>query len=358
LKGAGTVNINEYELIRMAQDAVRRVLQNLPGLEIVRVELPASQGGRSPDLAVDVRSPSVRKRLIIEAKTRGEPRLARAAVNQLQLYRERYGDVYGVFVAPYVSPRAGEICWAEGIGYLDLSGNCRLSFNGIFIEREGKPNKFAEKRDLGTLYSPKATRVLRMLLCEPGKSWRVTELAEAADVSLGLVSNVKKLVADREWTDAGKNGFALSRPLELLQEWSENYSFQQNEAWDYYSMKTAAQVEAALATLCADRDVQYALTAFSAAARMAPAVRYQRAFVYVACPVESIAPVLGLKEVSSGANVTLLSPYDAGVFAAGKEYDGVRTVCPAQAYLDLVTFKGRGEEAAAAILEEVIKPQW
>ena len=233
-----------------------------------------------------------------------------------------------------------------------------MSFDGIFIEREGKPNKFAEKRDLGTLYSPKATRVLRMLLCEPGRSWKVTELAEAADVSLGLVSNVKKLIADREWLDAGRRGLVLSRPLELLKEWSESYSFQQNEARDYYSMKTPAKIEAALATLCAERNVQYALTSFSAAVRMAPAVRYQRAFAYVACPAEDIAPALGLKEVSSGANVTLLSPYDAGVFAAGKEYDGVRTVCPIQAYLDLVTCKGRGEEAAAAILEEVIKPQW
>ena len=55
----------------------------------------------------------------------------------------------------------------------------------------------------------------------------------------------------------------------------------------------------------------------SAAARTAPAVRYQRVFAYVACPAEDMASALELKEVSSGANVTLLSPYDAGVFAAG-----------------------------------------
>ena len=52
------------------------------------------------------------------------------------------------------------------------------------------------------------------------------------------------------------------------------------------------------------------------------------------------------------------SLYDAGIFFATTEFDGVRTVCPIQAYLDLVTFKGRGEEAAAAILKEVIEPQW
>jgi len=352
------VKIKESELIIRAEDIARRVLQCIPGLEVARAEMLADQGRTRPDLAIDVSGSSVRKRIVLEAKTRGEPRVARAAVNQLLLYREQYEDVYCVFVAPYVSPKAAEICWREDIGYLDLSGNCRLSFDGIFIEREGKPNKFAEKRDLGTLYSPKATRVLRVLLCEPGRSWKITELAEAADVSLGLASNVKKLIGDREWLEGGRGGFALGRPLELLKEWSKSYSFRQNEARDYYSLKPPAKVESALADLCAIRGVQYALTSFSAAARMAPAVRYQRAFAYVAGPAEDIAPALGLRQVSSGANVTLLSPYDAGVFAATKEYEGVRTVCPIQAYLDLVTLKGRGEEAAKAILEEVIEPQW
>ncbi len=352
------MKVKGSELLSRAEDAARRVLEYVPGLKVVRAETPADRGGLSPDLAIDVRTPSVRKRLVLETKASGEPRLARAAVNQLLLYRERYEDVYGVFVAPYISPKAAQICWDEGIGYLDLSGNCRLSFNSIFIEREGKPNKFAEKRDLGTLYSPKATRVLRMLLCEPGRRWMVTDLAETADVSLGLASNVKKLIGDREWIQTGKRGFVLSRPMELLKEWSENYSFQQNRVRDYYSLQAPAKLESALAAFCTERDVRYALTSFSAAARMAPAVRYHRAFAFVDCPAEDIASALGLKEVSSGANVMLLMPYDAGVFAAGGEYDGIRTVCPIQAYLDLVTFKGRGEEAAAAILEEVIRQQW
>jgi hypothetical protein len=352
------VKIKESELLSKTEESALRLLQCVPGLEIVRIETLSKQIGTAPDLVIDVRSRSLKKQLVLEAKTCGEPRVARMAVNQLLLYRAQNKDVYCIFVAPYVSLRAAEICRDENIGYLDLSGNCRLSFDGIFIERDGKPNKFAEKRDLGTLYSPKATRVLRILLCETGRNWRTTDLAEAANVSLGLASNVKKLINDREWIKDGKAGFTLSRPLELLKEWSENYSFQQNELRDYYSFKPRLNVESDLAKSCKDRNIKYALTSFSAAARMAPAVRYQRAFAYVEFQMEEIAYILGLKQVSSGANVTLLTPYDVGVFAASKEYAGVRTVCPIQVYLDLVTIKGRGEEAAAAILEEVIEPQW
>lgn len=346
------------ELTGRAEEAVRDALQGVPELKVTRIETPRNQRGERPDLVIWIAGPSVRRLLIIEMKARGEPRQAREAVNQLLRLRQQYEDGYGVFLAPYVSLRAAEICKAEDVGYLDLSGNCRLSFDGIFIEREGKPNKFAEKRDLGTLYSPKATRVLRVLLSEPGRCWKVTEVAETADVSLGLVSNVKKLLGDREWLREEKPGFALSRPSELLTEWSENYSFRQNEARDYYSLKSPANLEPALAEICAERDIQYALTLFSAAARMAPAVRYQRSFAYVEGPVENIAPTLGLKEVTSGANVTLLYPYDTGVFFDARDFDGIRTVSPIQAYLDLVTFRGRGEEAAATILKEVIEREW
>jgi len=295
---------------------------------------------------------------MVEAKRAGEPRLAREAANQLARYREAQPDVYGVFFAPYVSPKAAEVCAEEGIGYLDLSGNCRLSFGEVYVEREGRPNKFGEKRDLRTLYSPKATRVIRVLLGDPSKTWKVVALAEEAGVSVGLASNVKKLLANREWTREGEPGFALSRPKELLSEWSDSYSFRQNEARDYYSLNTPGQVEAALAETCDSQCIQYALTAFSAAARMAPAVRYHRVFAYVGQETEEVASRLKLKQVDSGPNVTLLLPYDEGVFYAAQNIDGIQTASAIQAYVDLVTFRGRGEEAANAILEQVIIPQW
>jgi len=352
------VKLSEDALIEKAERAIRDVLQNVPGLNVTRLEPPGNFREVGAGFTVQVTAPSFKQLLVLEVKTRGEARQAREAVTQLAQYRLQAEGFYGIFVTPYVSPKAAAICKAEGIGYLDLSGNCWLSFDAVFIEREGKPNKFAEKRDLGTLYSPKATRILRVLFSNPAKLWMVTEIAETADVSLGLVSNVKKLLDDREWLREEGRRFALSRPSDLLTEWSGNYLFRRNEARDYYSLKSTGEIEAALAESCAERGVEYALALFSSAARMAPAVRYERAFAYLNGPVDDIARTLGLKEVASGPNVTLLSPYDAGVFYDAKDIDGIRTVSPIQTYLDLVNYKGRGEEAAAAILKEVIEPLW
>ncbi len=65
-----------------------------------------------------------------------------------------------------------------------------------------------------------------------------------------------------------------------------------------------------------------------------------------------------MKQVRSGANVTILNPYDEGVLYGTRDIEGAPIVSPIQLYLDLSQMKGRGEEAASAILEGVIKPQW
>jgi hypothetical protein len=103
--------------------------------------------------------------------------------------------------------------------------------------------------------------------------------------------------------------------------------------------------------------MRYALTAFSAAARLAPAVRYQRAVAYADGDPDSLADSLGWKPVTSGANVSLLTPYDEGVFFDSRERDGTQLVTPVQIYLDLQNYRSRGQEAAQAI-RKVIEQTW
>src|SRR4030042_2058196 len=75
-----------------------------------------------------------------------------------------FPDAYSIFMAPYISPQAAEICLKDGVGYIDFAGNSYLSFGQVYIEQTGRPNPFKTKRDLTSLYSPKAARVLRVLM--------------------------------------------------------------------------------------------------------------------------------------------------------------------------------------------------
>ena len=91
------------------------------------------------------------------------------------------------------------MCKEAGIGYVDFAGNCFVSFDRVFISIEGKPNPFPQSRDLRTIFSPKASRVMRVLLNEPFTAWKVDALSKKAGVSLGLVAEVKKILLGREW---------------------------------------------------------------------------------------------------------------------------------------------------------------
>lgn len=337
--------------------ALKQHLSSIPSLEIEEVT-QVEPGDDSSDIALRVHYAGGEQILFAEVKSSGQPRYARQAGDRFFRLRSKQPEIYGVFIAPYISPTAAAICVESGIGYVDLSGNCQLAFNTIFILRENQPNRFVVKKELASLFAPRSERILRALLSFPNQIWSTMALASAANVSPGMVSHIKKLLADREWIRSTEGGFRLSAPFDLLAIWAENYTFRKNKLYEYYSLKSPSELEIALGETCAEARIPYALTGFSASARLAPAVRYQRAMVYVQGDIPSLAVRLGLKSVPSGSNITILSPYDEGVFLGSKPIDELQIANPIQVYLDLKNYRGRGEEAAETLFSQVIKPQW
>lgn len=87
-------------------------------------------------------------------------------------------------------------------------------------------------------------------------------------------------------------------------------------------------------------------------------VRYNRSVIYVESDTRQLTAELGLKPVSTGANLIVSTPFDSVVFYGLQEVSGVSVASPIQLYLDLIGESGRGEEAAQEILEKAIKPTW
>ena len=340
-------------------DALKQCLDDVPFVQGVTVLSERELvGGMRPDLVAKVLLPDGEKWIIIEFRTVGQPRIARDALNQLLRYRDILPDAYGIFAAPYISPKVAPIWPNEGFGYMDLAGNCHLSFGQIYVEKTGNPNPFSEKRDLRSLYSPKATRILRVLLSNPKTEWRLQTLSKVARVSLGLVAKVKSLLADREWIAQGEKGLRLVDPEALLIEWAHNYTYRKNVVRNFYSLKTTPENEAHIAEVLFKKGIRYALTGFSGADRMAPFTRYSKMMAYIDESDEDVTNFLNLKKVTSGANVTLLTPYDEGVYYGSCEFNGIQVASPIQVYLDLAGDRGRGQEAARELMEKVIRPSW
>jgi hypothetical protein len=357
--------LKEKELIDKIKNQIEEIFRNSTILAVTDIELEYSLPGSSKsksriDLKVDLKTKTGKEfSILIEAKSPGQPRFIRMAASQLREFINKNKNFYGAVGAPFLSEESKKICREAGLGFIDVAGNCFFRFNSIHIQIEGRPNLYPTTRPLKSIFSPKSTRAIRVLLCQPKAAWYVKYLAKEAKLSLGQVSNLKKRLLEYEWieeTDDGK--FRLMNPEALLNNWSENYNYRMNEARSFYLMQEPKDTEYMLTEYFDKNKVRYAFTLTSGAIRVAPFLRYQKVFCYVENNIDQIADDLGLKEVSSGANVVLIKPYDEGIFYGSQTIDVANVVSDIQLYLDLKNSKERGEEAAEFILNERIKKTW
>ncbi|MFO7773839.1 MAG: type IV toxin-antitoxin system AbiEi family antitoxin [Dehalococcoidia bacterium] len=350
--------MKEQETLERIRERLQALLGDVSFLKVGQPIMRMPLANRQPDLLFEVRAGNRVSKIIVEVKSRGEPRQVRYAIQQLREYLARVEDVYGVVAAPYISNDTGRLCRENGMGYVDLAGNCFINFGQIYIEQKNYPNPIVEKRQLRSFFSPRSSRVLRVMLLNPRRSWQVQELAEEANVSLGLVSRIKDRLLDLEYAREENRRILLNRPGELLERWAANYSFRRNKMYDFFGFGEPKEIERKVAGYCQAREIPYALTLFSGAALVAPFARYTRGFAYVGTGIRELAESIELKEVSSGPNFSVLEPYDEGVFYGSRRVEGLQVACDVQLYLDLMGYKGRGEESAKFLLEHRIKPQW
>ncbi len=86
---------------------------------------------------------------------------------ELRLFKRFTKPSYGLVLAPFISHESARICTEAGVGYADFVGNARLSFDRIFIETRTEETPPVVKREARSVFSPKAARVLRVLLQGP-----------------------------------------------------------------------------------------------------------------------------------------------------------------------------------------------
>jgi len=363
----GEKMITEKEIIESIKENIRNLFKST---DVIKVKSIKSEVKKlfldqkvQPDLIVEVKINDRNKYLIIfEIKSAGQPRFARMAVSQLKYMISNKRNYYGVFAATFISKESRQICNENGVGFIDLAGNCLFKFGNIYINIEGRPNLYPNTRPLKSIFSPKSSRALRIFLCNPKKEWFVKDIAKEANISLGQAFNIKQRLLEFEFIEEIDSGKKLKIRLKkaelLLEEWSINYSYRKNKIRNFYSMDDTEASERKLNDYFKKNQVPYAFTLTSGASRVAPFLRYNRIFTYVSNNIDLIAKDLNFKEVSTGPNISFLKPYDEGIFYYSQEVNGVKVVSDIQLYLDLKGYTKRGEEAAEFLLEKRLREQW
>jgi hypothetical protein len=277
-------------------------------------------------------------KIVLEARTALDPRGVLLLAEGARTSKPR-GQL--LVVSPYLSAATRESLRAQGIGYLDLTGNVWLAIPkpGLFIEAQGAakdPDR--QERLARSLRGAKAGRIVRALIDRkqvPG----VRELAAATKVDAGYVSRVTAFLDSQALVTRGERGRleTVDWPA-LLRRWAQEAPLESRGVTGTF-LEPRGLGE--LMSRLGKSKERYAVTATMAAAAYAPIAPARLAAVWMKDATEA-AGRLGLRPADAGANVLLLEPEDDGAFEGAVRREGVWYAAPSQIAADLLTSPGRG----------------
>lgn len=334
------------------QQALNDLSAKLPPSWSTETRASSARGGpRRADAIMELEAPNgERTALVIEVKRQLEPKDVDYVVAELSDWE----DATPFIIAPYLSERTRERLATAGSGYLDLTGNSRLSLDSpaVLIETTGaNRDPWRTERSARSLKGAKAGRIVRGL-CDFLPPIGVRDLAKRTGTDPGYVSRVLDLLDKEALIGRRPRGPVTEVDWRgLIRRWTEDYALlESNRPVAYLEPRGLSVFATKLRDPAGKRTVRYSVTGSLAAAQLAPVAAARLAVCFVDEP-EQAAEWLELRPAETGANVLLVEPIDEFVYARAMERDGLNCAAPSQVAADLLTGPGRNPAEAEALLE-------
>lgn len=294
----------------------------------------------------------------VEWKATGGAAPVAMAAEQIRESATRVGrEVIPLVAVPFMGPVGREQCEEAGVGWLDLSGNARISVPGIRVLVEGQPNRFKRPGRPSSAFAPKSARIARWLLLHPHRPMSQREIAQATDMDEGFTSRIVSKLEEDELIKRHEDGaISVRDPDLLLEAWGEDYEFSKHRILQgHASARSGDALLGQLSGRLREEGIPHAATGLAAAWRMTQLASFRIVTLYLPeRPAHTALERLGIREDAQGANVWLVVPNDQGVFHGAADWGGVRCVHPVQVYLDLQAHPERAKEAARQVRKEYL----
>lgn len=358
--------LNGEEMEREAVRQLRALLERVPFLRISEMSLsPMKHDGECDVIATVSVGDTEPWTLIVNVKANSRPSTIRVSAVEMHEWLDLWPQKrsYGIVAAHALSEQSQAICREYGLGFIDFTGNARLCFDHIYIETTGRKDRQpSPKRMFKGLFGTRSARVLRLMLRHPQRHWKVLELVAEAEVSAGLVSNIRQSLIEQEWATATEDGLCLTNPDGLLDAWGRAYDKPSDRRETYHTILHGVALKAAIAEAVKNggNGRHTLLAGVSAAQWLAPYARTGTSQFYAdEAGSEALRHHLRLEPTERGANVIIDHPKDEGVFLDRvNPAPDVWCTSPVQTYLDLLVSGERNAEAAAHLRREVLAPSW
>lgn len=335
------------------QDAAR-LLRDVPGV-VVEPGSPDHRGD------VVVRAGQVTVAIELKAQRVTNAAAARQAVAYA---RALPPDTHLVVVAQSITEDARDQLTRAGIGFIDGTGTIRLDLPGLYIWRDGqRPDAPTRKQSQPVALSGKAGVAAQTLLHEPGRPWTVHDLAEAANVSVGLVHRLFVRLENDGLVAAEGTGPRKTRrvtnPTALLDLWAEEMRDRDvRQLRGYRLARDARTLVGTISKALTEAGIDHAVTGAAAAARLAPfvtAIPVTEVWVPELTDLQVVSTAARAPEVTEGHNIVFRAARDDLPLAFRHRDKNVWLADVFRIYLDLRADPRRGREQADRLREEVIR---
>lgn len=353
-------SLYDYDITRSVETLLSGLCSNFDdvALESISFDVAGNASGNKFDAMARISVLGRPMNLAVEVKSNGQPRTVRDGVLFLRnAISASNMDATPLFIAPFLSEQSREICKLNETSFLDLAGNAYLKLPNLLVDINTGITPRPERRSLKSLFGTKASRMIRAMLKEPTRPWKVKELASGAQISLGLASNVRRGLLSREWAQETPDGIVLAAPDLVLDAWNESYSPDFEEI-SLYTTLHGKSLESSIRQLFSNQSIKGKVVygSFSAARWIAPYGRTSTEFLYATPSVlDFIQETLNAVRVGEGGNVVVQLTSDFSVLEDVVEpVEGIICTSPLQTYLDLCRTGERGKEAAEFLRRRVL----
>src|SRR3984893_13289247 len=174
--------VNKTQLMNIAGPLEKNVLRLLKEIPGVTAE-PTAATKRRPDIVI--RAGDVTH--VVEVKAQRMTNAA-AARQLVEYARHLPKGTHLLLVARTTTEEARRLLEDAGVAVIDTRGNMPVNLPGVFLWTEGRPSHAPRvaQHEPPVKLTGKAGIAAQALLRDPQRKWQVHDLAEAADVSVGL----------------------------------------------------------------------------------------------------------------------------------------------------------------------------
>lgn len=321
--------------------------------KVERQNRTSQQTGRAVDGFLNIITPGgVAGSFYAQSGTSMSPRDVQQLVNGPTLALQTQGTIL-LAIAPWLSQTSQKLLTEAGWSYVDLTGNVRISVGNppLFVHLQGAKRDPAPKsRGTLRLGGARTGRLLRFL-CDVRPPYGVREVAAATGLNQGWVSEILKTLYNQGLVDkSGPRGvISAADPPSIIRRWAETYDlFRTNDSQSFIAPDGARRCLEELVEV-GDAAPRWELTGSFVAVTYSPVAAPGLLAIYTEDRPD-LARRLRLLPADTGADVVLLSPFDAVVRDRSTVRNGIPTVAPSQLAVDCLTGNGRMPAEGEAIL--------